>query len=183
MIPLGLVWLEIFWVASLMGPQAGVASLRNASLRSPLPGGILSGYRGDTGLDIAAQFRPVYAVGSGTLDYSELGHTQWLSGKDTPYSIRIELDFPLVWRGRRVTHVYYTHLSMLARVQPERKQPRAHVEAGQWLGISGIGNGVPHLHIGFLLDGHVEQDAWDTLLVESEIRELLGGYRNGQRLP
>jgi hypothetical protein len=29
----------------------------------------------------------------------------------------------------------------------------------------------------------VEQDTWESLLREHEIRRLLGGYANGERLP
>jgi len=156
--------------------------MKNASLHSPVPGGIVGGWAGDTGLDISAGFRPVFAIAAGTLDYSEPGHTRWTGGKDTPNSVRLELDAPIPWKDHRITHVYYTHLSRLETVQHEGDTTRTHVEAGARLGVSGIGNGVPHLHVGLLLDGKVEQDAWDTLLVESEIRKVFGGYRNGERI-
>jgi hypothetical protein len=42
---------------------------------------------------------------------------------------------------------------------------------------------VPHLHLGLLLDGMVEQDSWDGILVEGDIRKLFGGYKNGELLP
>ena len=42
---------------------------------------------------------------------------------------------------------------------------------------------MPHLHIGFLLDGKVEQDSWDGILTEADVRVLFGGYRNGEKLP
>jgi hypothetical protein len=41
---------------------------------------------------------------------------------------------------------------------------------------------VPHLHLGLLLDGNVEQDSWHFLLREAEVRRVLGGYRHGEVL-
>lgn len=163
-------------------PRPRSRALRNAKLFNPLPGGFIGGWHGDTGLDISASFRPVYALASGTLEYSERGHTLWTRGKDTPHSIRIRLDEPISYKGRFVTHVYYTHLSALEYAQPEHASFHEHVEGGEQIGTTGIGNGVPHLHLGLLLDDHVDQDAWDTLLVEGDIRAVLGGYRNGEAL-
>lgn len=147
-----------------------------------MPGGILGGYQGDTGLDIAGDRLEVFAVASGTLDYSERGHTIWTRGKDTPLSVRIELDEPIVWGNERVTHMYYTHLSKLETEQAEGAPRRRHVVAGERIGISGVGNGVPHLHLGLLLDGQVEQDSWTYILREGDVRKVLGGYKNGERL-
>ncbi len=159
---------------------------RSSALRSgfynPMPGGVMAGYQADTGLDIAGSPRPVYALASGTLDYSEPGHTLWTSPSDTANCARFELDSPIPWKGRRITHVYYAHLSQLEHLQPEGATPRRHVEAGELLGRSGVANHSPHLHIGFLLDGEVEQ-TWGTFLLADEIRRVLGGYRNGDILP
>jgi murein DD-endopeptidase MepM/ murein hydrolase activator NlpD len=171
-------------------PAPVSATLRNARLWSPLPGGYVGGWAGDTGLDIAATFKPVFAIAPGTLEYSEKGHTIWQTGKDTANSVRIRLDQPIPWKDRHgkdrlITHVYYTHMSALDRNVAETAEPasKPHVAGGERLGVSGIGNGVPHLHLGLLLDGEVEQDSWDTLLVEGEIRTVMGGYKNGQLLP
>lgn len=159
---------------------------RSSALRSgfynPMPGGVMAGYQADTGLDIAGSPRPVYALASGTLDYSEPGHTLWTGASDTANCARFELDAPIPWKGRRITHVYYAHLSQLEHLQPEGALPRRHVEAGELLGRSGVANHSPHLHIGFLLDGEVEQ-TWGTFLLADEIRKVLGGYRNGDILP
>ncbi len=155
---------------------------RNKALRNPLPGGQVAGYAGDTGLDIGAQRAPVYAIAAGTLDYSEPGHTRWRGKGDTPNSVRLALDQPIPWRGRSITHVYYTHLSKLDLEQAEGSERRIHVEAGQRLGLSGVGNGVPHLHLGLLLDGRVTQDSWDFILREGDVRAVLGGYKNGEAL-
>jgi murein DD-endopeptidase MepM/ murein hydrolase activator NlpD len=150
---------------------------------NPLPKGVFSGYVGDTGLDIASPPRPVYAIAAGTFDYSEEGHTRWTGKFDTPNSIRIALDAPIAWKGHRITHLYYTHLSALSVVQAEGSKVRHHVQAGEQIGISGQANGLPHLHLGMLLDDHVEQDEWGTFLLEGEIRAVLGGYKNGDVLP
>lgn len=153
---------------------------------NPMPGGVVLGYQADTGLDIAGSPRPIYALASGYLDYSEAGHTLWTGPKDTPNCVRIELDEPIPLSGprragRKVTHMYYAHLSKLTFVQREGAEPRRHVEAGELIGESGVANHSPHLHVGFLLDGEVNQ-YWGTFLYADEIRNLLG-YRLGTRLP
>ena len=176
----------------VLAPRGASASaprsppLRNPRLRSPLPSGVLAGYAGDTGLDRGGTGLPVYALAAGTLDYSERGHTRWTTGRDTPNSVRLALDEPLAVGGRdgrRVTHVYYTHMASLVHQQAEGAPTRRRIAAGELLGVSGVGNGVPHLHLGLLCDGQVEQDTWQSLLREHEIRRLLGGYANGERLP
>ena len=166
-------------------PDPGPRSppLRDTRFHSPMPGGYIGGWYGDTGLDIAGNHLPVYAIAAGTLDYAERGHTLWMNPPDTPYSVRIALDEPIAFKGHRITHVYYTHLSHLEREQPEGARVRRHVEAGEQIATSGIGNGVSHLHLGLLLDGLVEQDSWDGILREDDIRKVLGAYKNGQLLP
>jgi hypothetical protein len=171
-------------------PKSRAPALRNRVFASPIPGGIVGGWAGDTGLDISANFRPVFAIGAGTLEYSEHGHTRCKTGKDTPNSVRLRLDTPVPFRDRdgqerAITHVFYTHLSSLVREVAEGAEATAkpHVEAGEQLGVSGIGNQVPHLHMGLLLDGHVDQDAWTWILDAGEVQRVLGGYKNGEVLP
>ena len=142
----------------------------------------MAGYRADTGLDLAGSPRPVYAIASGTLDYSEPGHTLWSGPRDTNNTIRIELDEPIPFGDRKITHVWYAHLSELERVQPEGAPVRARVEGGERIGVSGTARGSPHLHLGMLLDGDVSQ-RWGTFLLEDDVRAVLGGYRKGHRLP
>lgn len=154
----------------------------SVELFNPFPGGVLGGYRGDTGLDIGARMIGVYALADGTLDYSEAGHTRWTGKQDTPYTIRLALDRPIPFRGRHITHAYYGHLSALEVTQAEGASPRYRVRGGQRLGISGRARGVPHLHLGLLLDGDVSQTTWDNILTEGQVREVLGGYKNGERL-
>jgi hypothetical protein len=81
-----------------------------------------------------------------------------------------------------VTHVYYAHLSKLETLQHEGAEVRRHVEGGELLGVSGVARHSPHLHVGLLLDGEVEQRYWGTFLLADEVRKVLGGYRNGDRL-
>jgi murein DD-endopeptidase MepM/ murein hydrolase activator NlpD len=153
-----------------------------APFADPMPGGVLGGYAGDTGLDIGGKTLPVFAIAPGTIEYAEWGHTRWIGPKDTAYCVRLALDAPVPYRGHKITHVYYAHMSALELVQPESARDRRHVAAGDRLGTSGIANGSWHLHLGLLLDGHVEQDDWDYILREDEVRAVLGGYRNGQKL-
>lgn len=169
--------------APAIAPELLSPSLRNAALHSPMPGGSIGGWYGDTGVDISARYLPVYAMADGTLDYSEWGHTLWKGKGDTPFSVRIRLDAPIPWRGRKVTHVYYTHLSAVVTNQPEGAKVKKHVVGGEPIATSGIGNGVPHLHLGLLLDDQVEQDSWEFILREDAVRAVMGGYRNGETLP
>lgn len=172
-------------------PYTGLhsARLKNPALSSPMPGGFLGGWGGDTGLDIAGDHIPVFAIAAGTLDYAEWGHTRWTTGKDTAFSVRLKLDEPIPFgvdaegRERHITHVYYTHLSKIETSQREGSETRKHVEAGERIAVSGIGNGTPHLHFGLLLDNQVEQDSWTFILREQEVRKVLGNYKNGVRLP
>lgn len=155
-----------------------------AGLFSPMPGGLLAGYSADTGLDVAGFRLPVHAIAAGTIDYAEAGHTRWTSKNDSPYTVRIRLDEPITWKqGHVITHAYYGHLSALEVRVSEGQTPPVHVEGGQRLGVSGWANGSPHLHLGLLLDGHVEQESWAFILDESEVRAALGAGANGRRLP
>ena len=164
-------------------PQAPTSLKLRSGLHSPMPGGQMAGYHGDTGLDISGRFRPVYALAAGTLDYAERGHTVWRGPRDTDYCVRIELDTPLVYRGQRVTHLYYAHLSAVEAVQPENAPVRRHVAAGERLGVSGIANGVFHLHLGLVLEGRVDQEYYSDVLREWQVREVLGNYKQNERLP
>jgi murein DD-endopeptidase MepM/ murein hydrolase activator NlpD len=158
-------------------------ALKNKALHSPMPGGYLGGWGGDTGIDIAGDHLDVYAVAAGTLDYAEWGHTRWTRGRDTAYSVRLKLDEPIPWGDQKITHIYYTHLSKVMTEQAEGAKKRKHVVAGERIAVSGIGNGTPHLHLGFLLDNEVEQDSWTYILREDAIRKVMGGYQNGYLLP
>jgi hypothetical protein len=157
------------------------SAVLRGGLHNPMPGGVFAGYQADTGLDIAGNFLPVYALAAGTLEYSEPGHTLWTGPRDTANCVRFRLDVPIAWKGQQVTHVYYAHLSRLESLQREGDPAPRHVEGGELLGVSGVARGSPHLHVGLLLDGEVEQ-YWGTFLRADDVRKVLGGYRNGDRL-
>lgn len=176
--PIALV-ISLLWL-SASPPE--ISTLKDPRFTSPMPGGILAGYQGDTGLDIAGTRLSVRAVAAGVVDYAEWGHTRWRGPKDTAYCVRLTLDAPVPYKGRSITHVYYAHMSAVAFEQKEGAAERRHVAAGEALGTSGIANGSWHLHLGLLLDGHVEQDDWTYILREDEVRAALGGYKNGERL-
>src|SRR5260221_8368237 len=118
-------------------------------------GGVLGGTQAEAGLDSAGSRGEVLAMAAGTLDYAARGHTLWVGKHDTANTIRIQLDTPIPYKGRLVTHVWYAHLSALAVHQAEGAASRRRIEAGELLGTSGIANGSPHLHLGMLLDGDV----------------------------
>ncbi len=114
-------------------------------------------YSADSGADIGcAVGTPVVAAAPGTVLYSEWGHTIWGTtknpGVDTPFSILIELDRPLVVNGKSYYYHWYTHLKALRFSVPDDGRTGPHVEAGTLLGYSGVGNRVPHLHFGILSD-------------------------------
>lgn len=118
---------------------------------APVGQGVLAGYVGDTGLDILADRAPVFAVAGGTLEYAERGHTRWTSPPDTPLSARVKLDTPMITKQCTVTNVYYARMSALALEQAEGAPSPLHLQRGVRIGTTGIGNRVPHLHIGLLL--------------------------------
>ena len=167
------VWLSALTVPALRG---------DTGFRSPMPGGVLGGYAGDTGLDIGGKKLPVYALAAGTIEYAEWGHTRWQGPKDTAYCIRIALDKPIAYGDHTITHLYYAHLSALEFTQAEGATEKRHVDAGERLGTSGIANGSWHLHLGMLLDKQVEQDDWTYILTEDRVRAVLGRYKNGERI-
>lgn len=158
-------------------------TLRAKHWKSPIPGAVFAGYAGDTGLDLVTKPRAVHAIAAATVDYAEKGHTRWVGPHDTAYCVRLTLDTPVPWKnGRSITHVYYAHLSAVAFEQKEGAAKKRHVAAGEPLGTSGVARGVPHLHLGLLLDNQVEQDDWTYILREGEVRTALGGYANGESL-
>jgi len=149
---------------------------------NPMPGGVMAGYRADTGLDIAGSPRDVFALAAGTIEYAEAGHTLWNGRNDSPYALRIRLDVPIAFEGREITHIWYAHLSELAREVHEGGAENVHVAAGARVGKSGSANGCAHLHVGMLLDGEVEQH-WGTFLLEDKVREVLCGWPARTSLP
>lgn len=154
-------------------------------LWNPMPGGITAGYAADTGLDIAGMGLPVFALGPGSVEYAEAGHSLWNRPGDTDMAVLLELDEPIAYEGRRVTHVWYAHLAELAFEQPDARLggvKRRRVSGGEYLGKSGRANGMYHLHLGLLLDGQTRQRG-DDFLLEDEVRAVLCKLRHKSRLP
>ncbi len=125
-------------------------------IRNPIPGTTREhndgGYDADSGLDILTpRGTRCYAVADGRIIYSEPGHTTWSTPPDTPNSVLIELDEPFEYGGHQVNFAWYTHLSALAQHVPDGSSPVA-IRAGDLVGETGLGNQVPHLHLGLVED-------------------------------
>lgn len=141
-------------------------------LTIPIAHGKEAGYIGDTGLDIAAPKGTVcYAAASGTIIYSEYGHTAWQNPPDTPYSILIKLDAPITLDGRTANYIWYTHLSELKYNISEGSRDNIHVNAGDIIGKSGIGNNNAHLHFGVIIN-RAQNNPNDYFSID-QIRRLL----------
>ena len=125
----------------------------SSSIVKPIIHGTEAGYVGDTGLDIAApKGTACVAALSGTIIYSEYGHTGWTTPPDTPYSILIKLDNPITFENRTAYYIWYTHLSELTNTVHEGDGQNIHVNAGTAIGKSGLGNNNAHLHFGVIIN-------------------------------
>ncbi len=140
------------------------------------------GYDSDSGLDILVPVgTECVAIADGVLEYAEDGHTPWIEDTDlnkpgfqTPKSIRIRLAQPIIKNGKTYRWVWYTHLT---EVEPEfYNRHEVPVRAGERLGKSGIGNKVPHLHFGVIVDR--EQN--DTMGWR-DVAELIWGPKDGRK--
>lgn len=108
-------------------------------------------YIGDSGTDIGCpMYTLVVSVGDATVIYAEYGHTKWTTPPDTAYSVKLKLDNPIQRNGKSYPYVFYTHMSNVVSFKPKQK-----INAGKQLGISGMGNRVPHLHISFAVDSQI----------------------------
>jgi murein DD-endopeptidase MepM/ murein hydrolase activator NlpD len=110
-------------------------------------------YDADSGVDIYTPVgTSIVAAGDGELVYSERGHTKWTTPPDTPNSILLRLKTPLYIGGRTYSFCWYTHLSEIAYQVPDDGQAHTIVKAGNYLGKTGTGNSVNHLHFGLLVN-------------------------------
>ena len=158
--------------SSLMNNNASHQFLPLTRLVRPMTGTDI-GYAGDTGLDISAlKGTKVYAVADATIEYSEFGHTTWKTPPDTPGSINIRLDTPITVNGTVYRNVFYTHLSSLVYSKTDGSSKYIHVNKGDLIGYSGLGNKVPHLHIAFYTD---RSNTQKNLSMEAT-RALFGSY-------
>jgi len=135
------------------------------------------GYAADTGLDILTPIgsRVVSPV-SGILEYAEKGHVRQMGqdanpnmpGKQDQHSVRIKLDKPFTFSGKQVNYFYATHLYQLSSSVANKSGIK--INAGDFLGLSGVANDVPHVHVGFVKDR--EQNEF---LNYQQVRSLLSG--------
>lgn len=103
------------------------------------------------GIDIKAPIgTPVYAPGSGTLRYSEWGHTDYKQGNETAYTVTIFLDNPIEYEGKKYDTVFLTHMSGIADYCKDGKCNK-HVNQGELIGFVGNAGGVPHLHMSYYI--------------------------------
>jgi len=135
------------------------------------------GYAADTGLDILTPVGSnVVSPVSGTLEYAEKGHVRqmgqdanpFMSGKQDQHSVRIKLDKPFMYAGKQVNYFYATHLYELAANLKNKSNVK--INAGDFIGKSGVANNVAHVHVGF-----VEDREQTKYLNYTEVKSLLTG--------
>jgi hypothetical protein len=125
------------------------------SLINPIPGSGWhnnGGYDADTGLDILVPMGTrCVAAAEGTVEYCERGHTAWLlPDGQYPYSCRIRLAKAIQVGNVTYRFIWYTHMEDANPALKDRYE--VPVTAGLWVGLTGSGNGVPHLHFGVVAD-------------------------------
>jgi len=117
------------------------------------------GYAADTGLDILTPIgSKVVASVSGILEYAERGHVAQMGqdanpnmpGQQDQHSVRIKLDKPFSHKGKTVNFFYATHLYELSSAVKNKSGIK--INAGTPLGLSGVANKVPHVHVGYVGD-------------------------------
>jgi len=134
-------------------------------------------YAGDSGVDIAVPLStPVYAAAAGRIVYSEQGHTPWTTPPDTPGSVLIQLDTPIVVNGENYYYHWYTHLSYRVFTVADGSSAVVRIKEGQEIGSTGLGNKVPHLHFGMLIR-RAQQDG--DFMPAMELQQYMIGLLNG----
>ena len=132
-----------------------------SSIANPVPGSDWSnngGYEADSALDILVPVgTQCVAAADGVVEYAEVGHTPWWEDTnlqtaifDPPHSVRIRLNDPLVEAGVAYNFIWYTHLYKVDSSILNRSNIA--IKAGDPVGLTGIGNCVPHLHFGVVVD-------------------------------
>jgi murein DD-endopeptidase MepM/ murein hydrolase activator NlpD len=160
---------------------AGVAKMQTGGVVNPVPSQNIAsnkgGYAADTGLDILTPIgSKVVSPVSGILEYAEKGHVRQMgqdanpnmSGMQDQHSVRIKLDNPFKFAGKQVNFFYATHLYQLNSSIANKSGIK--INAGDLLGLSGVANNVPHVHVGF-----VEDRNQNTFLNYQQVRSLLSG--------
>jgi len=113
---------------------------------------------------------------SGIIEYAEKGHVRQMGqdanpnmpGMQDQHSIRIKLDTPFKFAGKQVNFFYATHLYQLNPSIANKSGVK--INAGDLLGLSGVANNVPHVHVGF-----VEDRNQNSFLNYQQVRSLLSG--------
>lgn len=122
------------------------------------------GYDSDSGLDILVPVgTKCVCAADGIVEYAERGHTPWFEDTnlstalfDPPHSVRIRLDDPITVNGISYPFIWYTHLFKVdSSILNKFEVP---IKAGDPVGLTGIGNRVPHLHFGIVFDR--KQSKW-----------------------
>ena len=133
-------------------------------------------YDSDSGLDILVPVgTKCVCAADGIVEYAERGHTPWFEDTnlstalfDPPHSVRIRLDNPLEVNGASYPFIWYTHLFKVDHsIFNKFEVP---IKAGDPVGLTGIGNRVPHLHFGIVFDRR--QSKWVS---HKEIAKLIWG--------
>ena len=127
------------------------------------------------GIDIMADFgAPIYAPASGTLRYSEWGHTKNTGVDETAYTVTIILDNPITYSGVKYDKIFLTHMSGIIERCPDGKCNKR-VEQGQLIGFIGNASGdattvgwAPHLHM------TIYSDSYSNGLQTTKIQTLYG---------
>ncbi len=160
---------------------AGNVRMARGGVVNPIPSQNIAqnkgGYAADTGLDILTPVgsRVVSPV-SGTIEYAEKGHVRQMGqdanpnmpGMQDQHSVRIRLDNPFTFAGKKVNFFYATHLYQLNSAIANKSNVK--ISAGDLLGLSGVANNVPHVHVGF-----VEDRNQNSFLNFQQVRSLLSG--------
>jgi hypothetical protein len=164
-----------------MGAESVTTSI--SGVVNPIPSQNIAsnkgGYAADTGLDILTPIgSKVVSSVSGTLEYAEKGHVAQMGqdanpnmpGMQDQHSVRIALDKPFSYKGKTVNFFYATHLYDLAIGVKNKKGIK--ISAGTPLGLSGVANKVPHVHVGY-----VEDRSQNSFLNYLEVKSMLSSAR------
>lgn len=159
----------------------GIEAFNTGGVVNPVPSQKISsnkgGYAADTGLDILTPIgSKVVSSVDGILEYAEKGHVAQMGqdanpnmgGHQDQHSVRIKLDKPFSYKGKKVNFFYATHLYELDSRVKDKKGIK--IAAGTPLGLSGVANKVPHIHVGYVEDR--EQNKFLNYL---DVRSLLSG--------
>jgi hypothetical protein len=93
-----------------------------------------------------------------------------MPGMQDQHSVRIALDKPFSYKGKIVNFFYATHLYELANGVKNKKDIK--ITAGTALGLSGVANKVPHVHVGYVGDR-----AQNSFLNYMEVKSMLSSAR------